>query len=69
MRKNEDEEPDCKINLTELTKETAVRTHPPQSTDDKVPCYDRDNLRRWLSNKKEIPLGNYPLPMNGSKQI
>ena len=51
--KDEDEEPDCKIGLNELTKETAVRTHPPQSTNDKVPCYDRENLRKWLDSMKE----------------
>ena len=61
--KDKDEEPDCKIGLNEITKETAVRTHPPQSTNDKVPCYDRENLRKWLGSMKEKknPYTNEPI--------
>jgi hypothetical protein len=61
--KDEDEEPDCKIGLNELTNETAVRTHPPLSPGDKVPCYDRENLRKWLGSMKEKknPYTNEPI--------
>ena len=66
--KDEDGDPECKISLATLTKETAVRTHPPQPhKEGKEPnttaCFDRASLRRWLKNSKLNPVTNKTNPV------
>ena len=59
--KDEDGDPECKISLTKLTTETAVRTHPPRPHNEgdepnTVDCFDRANLRRWLNTSQTNPV-------------
>ena len=58
--------PQCGIMMTELTRENAVRTHPPQphkegEEPNTTDCFDRENLRRWLRNTKENPITKLPV--------
>ena len=58
--------PQCGIMMTELTKENAVRTHPPQphkegEKPNTTDCFDRENLRRWLRTTKENPITKLPV--------
>jgi hypothetical protein len=58
--------PQCGIMMTELTKENAVRTHPPPphkegEKPNTTDCFDRENLRRWLKNTKENPITKLPV--------
>jgi ankyrin repeat protein len=58
--------PQCGIMMTELTKENAVRTHPPPphkegEEPNTTNCFDRESLRRWLITRKENPITKLPV--------
>jgi hypothetical protein len=64
--KNEKGVPECGIMYTDLTKENAVRTHPPPphkegEEPNTTACFNRTNLRRHLTNSELNPVTNLPI--------
>ena len=48
------------ISLDPLTKEKAVK--PPSASGNKT-CYDREEFKQWLNNKRTHPITREPIPM------